>query len=268
MPSSLQPISPQTVQAKYPELASSSSACRTTGTPSQTDAFILVSTKITPSIRSYATHERLERSDNQLSELALKDQQDHSRNVLNFYNIQKCNVPTTSGIPVTLTTMQGEELVLEKELRIPRPFAAESGRVLVEGKGVLAVNDACSSRGIESQESFDSPSADKLRKVSSVSRRVSPSLKESMGRNNIRIPLTSAMKRQRRTTVGATGSGKFTGFLLLVMLSILGVAQALTGCQIMNDWLPKRFTGVGIACCDQDGITCVGGNITEMYINF
>jgi hypothetical protein len=52
------------------------------------------------------------------------------------------------------------------------------------------------------------------------------------------------------------GLRKLSGLLLLLMMSILGVVQGLTDCQIMEDWLPTMFDGVGTACCLQSGITC------------
>jgi hypothetical protein len=58
--------------------------------------------------------------------------------------------------------------------------------------------------------------------------------------------------------------GKHTGFVLLMMLSVLGVAQGASDCQIMTDWLPEMFNGDGTACCDQQGITCQGDRITQM----
>jgi hypothetical protein len=59
---------------------------------------------------------------------------------------------------------------------------------------------------------------------------------------------------------------KPTGFVLLMMLSVIGVAQGLSDCQIMFDWLPDMYNGDGIACCSQPGITCQGDRITEMYV--
>jgi hypothetical protein len=59
-------------------------------------------------------------------------------------------------------------------------------------------------------------------------------------------------------------SGKSRVFLLIIMLSVLGVVQAMTGCQIMNDWLPDMFNGTGKTCCEEIGIICVDGRITEM----
>jgi hypothetical protein len=71
-------------------------------------------------------------------------------------------------------------------------------------------------------------------------------------------------------------SAKSRGFLLILTLSIFGVAQAKTDCRIMSDWLPDMFNGTGTACCDQTftkcarnsvtkcGITCVDGRITQM----
>jgi hypothetical protein len=62
----------------------------------------------------------------------------------------------------------------------------------------------------------------------------------------------------------ARGHGKTVSFLLLLLLSIFGVAQALTDCQIVNDWLPKKFNET--SCCEHDFITCAAGRITEMYV--
>jgi hypothetical protein len=58
-----------------------------------------------------------------------------------------------------------------------------------------------------------------------------------------------------------------SGFHLLLLMSLPGLVQGITDCQIMEDWLPAMFTGAGTACCDQDGITCTGGSfgrITHM----
>jgi hypothetical protein len=75
-----------------------------------------------------------------------------------------------------------------------------------------------------------------------------------------RTPRTSWSWSRRRSSVG---------LLLLVLLSNFGVAQgsqATTDCQILIDWLPEIFNGTDIACCDQAGIKCNGGRITEMYV--
>jgi hypothetical protein len=66
----------------------------------------------------------------------------------------------------------------------------------------------------------------------------------------------------------SSGRGKTDWILLLLMLSILGVVQALTDCQIMNEWLPDMFDGT--ACCKQSGISCEQtgwGRITLMYVS-
>jgi hypothetical protein len=64
----------------------------------------------------------------------------------------------------------------------------------------------------------------------------------------------------------APGHGKTSGFILLMMMIIMGVAQALTDCQIMHDWLSEIFDGTGTACCDQSGISCHWGRIKQMYV--
>jgi hypothetical protein len=69
-----------------------------------------------------------------------------------------------------------------------------------------------------------------------------------------------------RYSWSAPRHSKTSGILLLLGLCIMGVAQALTDCQIMIDWLPKMFDGAGTSCCDQTGITCVSGRITLMYV--
>jgi hypothetical protein len=69
--------------------------------------------------------------------------------------------------------------------------------------------------------------------------------------------------RRRRN---ASRHGKISGFILLLMLCIMSVAQALTDCHIMIDWLPMMFNGTGTSCCEQSGITCVSGRITQMYV--
>jgi hypothetical protein len=61
---------------------------------------------------------------------------------------------------------------------------------------------------------------------------------------------------------------KSIGSFLLMTLSILGVAQAAqatTDCQIMIDWLPAMFNSTDTSCCDDDGIKCHAGRITQMY---
>jgi hypothetical protein len=68
--------------------------------------------------------------------------------------------------------------------------------------------------------------------------------------------------RAMRYCRSARGHGKSVSFLLLLLLSIFGVAQALTDCRIVHDWIPARFNGTGIVCCVQSGITC--GRITQM----
>jgi hypothetical protein len=63
------------------------------------------------------------------------------------------------------------------------------------------------------------------------------------------------------------GLRKMSGFHLLLMLNILGVAQGLSDCQIMEGWMPDMFDGAGTACCDQSGIRCSGwsfGRIIRM----
>jgi hypothetical protein len=69
-----------------------------------------------------------------------------------------------------------------------------------------------------------------------------------------------------RAIMRARGHGKTVSFLLLLLLSIFGVAQALTDCQILNEWLPKKFNEA--SCCEQlelkNVIKCVSGRITHM----
>jgi hypothetical protein len=65
------------------------------------------------------------------------------------------------------------------------------------------------------------------------------------------------------------GRGKTDWIFLLMMLSIVGVVQAISDCQIMNGWLPEMFDGSGDACCAQPGISCTGGSwgrIDQMYV--
>jgi hypothetical protein len=82
--------------------------------------------------------------------------------------------------------------------------------------------------------------------------------------------LPSKTKGQRGQAMrGAHGHSKISGFILLLLLSIMGVVQALTDCQIMHDWLPGMFDGTGTACCEQSGILCSGsgwGRIKQMYV--
>jgi hypothetical protein len=59
--------------------------------------------------------------------------------------------------------------------------------------------------------------------------------------------------------------GKTTALLLLMILSVFGVVQGQSDCQIMIDWLPDMFNGDGTACCSQPGIACQGDRITQMY---
>jgi hypothetical protein len=79
---------------------------------------------------------------------------------------------------------------------------------------------------------------------------------------------SSNIERQRSRTTqycrSARGHEKTSCFLLLIILSILGVAQALTDCKIIHDWIPSRFNET--SCCEQSGITCVAGRITKMYV--
>jgi hypothetical protein len=56
---------------------------------------------------------------------------------------------------------------------------------------------------------------------------------------------------------------KLFGLLSVVMLSILGIVQGLSDCQIMEDWLPAMFDGAGTACCIQSGITCNGCTLID-----
>jgi hypothetical protein len=75
----------------------------------------------------------------------------------------------------------------------------------------------------------------------------------------------SNIKGQRcRAVRSARGHGKICSFLLLLMLGIIGMAQALKDCQILNDWLPKKFNEA--SCCEHLAITCVSGRITQMYV--
>jgi hypothetical protein len=70
--------------------------------------------------------------------------------------------------------------------------------------------------------------------------------------------------QRSRAVRNARGHGKISSFLLLMMLIFMGVAQALTDCQILNDWLPKKFNEA--SCCEHLAITCVSGRITQMYV--
>jgi hypothetical protein len=64
----------------------------------------------------------------------------------------------------------------------------------------------------------------------------------------------------------ARRNGKISCILVLFILSIMGMAQALTDCQIMRDWIPSIFNET--SCCEQlelsDEITCIAGRITQM----
>jgi hypothetical protein len=73
----------------------------------------------------------------------------------------------------------------------------------------------------------------------------------------------------RKSRMISSGRRKTPWILLLLMMSILGVVQALTDCQIMHEWLPEMFDGTGTVCCEQSGIKCDWGSrgrITEMYV--
>jgi hypothetical protein len=75
---------------------------------------------------------------------------------------------------------------------------------------------------------------------------------------------SSKESRAKSTYWGASRRGKQTGFILLVILSVFGVVQGLTDCQIMKDWLPKLFSGEGTACCSQAGLNCIDDRISVM----
>jgi hypothetical protein len=72
-----------------------------------------------------------------------------------------------------------------------------------------------------------------------------------------------------RKARGKTGFVTKSALLLLLMMaSIFSVVNAQTDCKIMHDWLPKNYTEVGTSCCEQFGITCSGGRIEYLYVNF
>jgi hypothetical protein len=108
---------------------------------------------------------------------------------------------------------------------------------------------------------------------SSASRVSSSRIEQLVGKNvrQCRKPGTCKGKRERTPRTKWSWSRRRTpvGFLLLTTLSILGVAQgaqATPDCQILIDWIPEIFNGTDIACCDQAGIKCAWGRITEMFV--
>jgi hypothetical protein len=95
--------------------------------------------------------------------------------------------------------------------------------------------------------------------------------KKGRPRRKMDLSKMKSMENQAMTRTSWKGSRRQTSFglLLLMTLSTLGVAQgaqATTDCQILIDWLPEMFNSTDTSCCDDDGIKCYAGRITQMYI--
>jgi hypothetical protein len=218
---------------------------------------------------------------------------------MTLYCTQESAVPrTTSIIPVHFLTNQRQELVQEEELNIPQYFAAEKRQELEpeeerilrrneentrEGMRELSSNDAntkliCTNSSMLIQSVFfelDNTTHEPRAEGNTRDEYSRSKAQESGKRVYRKHPTKNAGQRSQAPSYCMFPIGKPSLILLLMMLSILGVVQALTGCQIVHDWLPDIFNGSGTACCDQIvtkcyttstkcGITCVDGRITQM----
>jgi hypothetical protein len=54
-----------------------------------------------------------------------------------------------------------------------------------------------------------------------------------------------------------------TGFIVLLIFTLMAVTIAATDCEILNSGIPSIFS---TSCCTRNyGITCKDGRVTEMY---
>jgi hypothetical protein len=182
---------------------------------------------------------------------------------MNIHSTKQSTVRTgASSITQSFPAKQLQKLASEEVPNIPQPFIVEKHQELPEGKSALLMNEAslmtpplsayASDIAIQQRHTRGLYSHTKTQ-VFSANRPIPPINKSLLDRNIFQKPQKSN-----------TGRRKTSGFLLLVLLSILGVVQSQTDCQIMIDWLPSLFSGTGTACCTQTGITCYWGRIEQM----
>jgi hypothetical protein len=80
----------------------------------------------------------------------------------------------------------------------------------------------------------------------------------------------SKIRGRTSQSVRTSGLGNHTWAFLLMMLSMLGVAQALTDCEILNAWVPEKFNATGMECCEVYGLYCdlERGRVTHLYAEY
>jgi hypothetical protein len=207
----------------------------------------------------------------QLRELALEEEQGHKFVVPLAQTIQRSSSDRKSSehqSHVTLASIQLPELALEEVegLELPVvPHPTQSSRCSSASYEChvtqwLAFPRLPEQAKEEKQEfilEFPSSSSDNGHQLHAL-------------KNTRDGCLSLSMKKGQRGQVMRSGHGhsKTFGILFLLMVSVMGVVQALTDCLIMHDWLPDIFDGTGTACCEHSGITCSGGawgRITAMY---
>jgi hypothetical protein len=202
---------------------------------------------------------------------------------MTLYCTQESAVPkTTSIIPMHFLTNQCQELVQVEELNIPQYFAAEKRQELEPEEGQLLRRNEENSREGMRELSSKLISANSSILIQSVFFELDNATHEPQAEGNTRDeysrskahesgkrvdrkhPTKNADQRSQAPSYCMFPIGKPSWILLLMMLSILGVVQALTDCKIVKNWLPDVFNGTGTACCAQSGVTCVDDRITQM----
>jgi hypothetical protein len=187
---------------------------------------------------------------------------------MNIRSTKQSTVRTgTNSITQPFLAKQLQELASEEEPNIhqpPQSFIVEKHQELPEGKAALLMDEASFISPPVSNDVPEEVSQQRLTRgqyppskiLESSASRVFPIHKSRMDRKIVRTPLKNNSVCRKQC------------FLLLMLLSILGVVQAQADCQIMIDWILSMFSGSGTACCTQIGITFVWDRITEMYFSY
>jgi hypothetical protein len=184
---------------------------------------------------------------------------------MNIHSTKQSTVRTgASRITQSFPAKQLQELASEELPNFPQTFIVEKQQKLPKGKSAFLMNEASFMSPPVSNDGPDDVTQQRHTRglysptkiqESSASCAISRIPKSRKNGNIVRNPLKSRLLNS-------------SGFLLLMLLNIMGMVQALTDCQIMKDWLPSMFSGTGTSCCSQTGIKCFGASITEMFVKY
>jgi hypothetical protein len=174
--------------------------------------------------------------------------------------VAKKRFPSKNNIPLKKKS-QPTENTLERNF-MPLSFASEKHQEQDKENGTLNL-DANKTKLIRPYFNIKKPPV-AIRDTGGTARQ-----RHAVGKTRGEYPsakIQDSDGSRRKSQQFSSVRGKPLCFLLLLMLSILGVVQALTDCQIMNEWLPEMFDGTGTACCEHSGISCTGGRLEQMYV--